>query len=118
MNHMSDAPGIAVAFHLGPKGRSVLPVAVRRAAGLEEGTELVATALGDGRVLLETVDAVRQRVWAGAPALESEPDAAADVRRMRQEDIAVSDAAASRRATHRATSTADPGATLLSKLGL
>lgn len=117
---MTEAIGHAVAFTIGPKGRSVLPVAVRRAAHLEEGTEVVAIALGEGRVLLETVDAVRQRVWAGAPDAEvGGPEATDDVRRMRREDVVVSDAAAARRSAPRTSDRAENrGAALLAKLGL
>lgn len=37
---------------VGPKGRVVIPVEVRRALGLEEGTELAAIVEGDAVVLL------------------------------------------------------------------
>lgn len=122
---MSDVAGHAVVFQIGPKGRSVLPVAVRRASGLEEGSEVVATSLGKGRVLLETVEAVRERVWAGAPDPDASVDSVADVRRMRREDIAISDEAAARRSVagsstpDESSSTPDEnGAALLSRLGL
>ena len=117
---MTEATGHAVAFTIGPKGRSVLPVAIRRAAHFEEGTEVVAIALGEGRVLLETVEAVRQRVWAGAPDPEvGRAEATADVRRMRDEDVAVSDGAAARRSAPLTSDHAeDRGAALLAKLGL
>lgn len=119
MVSMSDAVGHAFAFNIGPKGRSVLPAAVRRAAHFEEGTQVVAIALGEGRVLLETVDAVRQRVWDGAPAAtDGSSDAAADVRRMREDDIAISDAAAARRSATPSDGGEDRGAALLAKLGL
>lgn len=120
MKAMTEELRHAVAFTIGPKGRSVLPAAIRRAAHLEEGTEVVAIALGEGRVLLETVDAVRRRVWAGAPDPEvGGAEATADARRMRDEDVAVSDAAASRRGAPRTSDRAeDHGAALLAKLGL
>lgn len=120
MEGMTDVLGHAFAFNIGPKGRSVLPAAVRRAAHLEEGTQVVAIALGEGRVLLETVDSVRQRVWDGAPSSQGEVgDATADVRRLRQEDIAVSDAAAARRSAAPAGGgSEDRAAALLAKLGL
>ena len=120
---MMDVAGRAVAFQIGPKGRSVLPVAVRRAAGLEEGSDVVAIALGKGRVLLETVDAVRERVWAGAPHPDTSADSVADVRKMRQEDTAISDKAAVRRSvansgTSDSHTSDERGAALLSRLGL
>ena len=115
---MTDGAGQAVAFQIGPKGRSVLPVAVRRAAGFEEGSDVVAVALGKGRVLLETVDAVRERVWAGAPDQDTSVDSVADVRQMRQEDTAISDKAAARRSSAGSSASDERGAALLSRLGL
>jgi AbrB family looped-hinge helix DNA binding protein len=83
-------------FQIGHKGRSVIPAAVRKAAGISEGDELVAVALGEGRVLVETVAAVRKRVWDAAPK-ELTGDPTKDVRDMRLEDTEVSDAAFERR---------------------
>ena len=54
---MSDANVLAV----GPKGRIVIPVDIRRRLGLEEGSELVALIEGDG-VLLLPRDAVKTRL--------------------------------------------------------
>jgi AbrB family looped-hinge helix DNA binding protein len=65
------------AFTIGPKGRVVLPVSVRRAAGIEEGVELVARADGEGRIVLETIDALKSRLWAAMPpADEGDADTA------------------------------------------
>ena len=115
---MTDIAGHAVAFQIGPKGRFVLPVAVRRAACFEEGSDVVAVALGKGRVLLETVDAVRERVWAGAPDHDTSVDSVADVRRTRQEDITISGKAAARRSSADFSASDERGAALLSRLGL
>ena len=46
-----------------PNGRMVVPLEVRRAAGLEHGGKVLARAEG-GRVILETVDAAVARVQA------------------------------------------------------
>lgn len=46
---------------VGPKGRIVIPVAVRRALGLREGSELVALVEGDAVVLLPR-SSVRDRL--------------------------------------------------------
>jgi AbrB family looped-hinge helix DNA binding protein len=54
---MSDTSVVAV----GPKGRVVIPVDIRRRLQLEEGSELVALVEGDG-VLLLPRRAVRQRL--------------------------------------------------------
>lgn len=106
-------------FHVGAKGRVVLPANVRRAAGIGEGAELVARQVGEGQVLLETKEAVRARVWGAAPE-PTDADITADVRAMRAEDVAIGDRNAVRRATL-IGSDADSeavGADLLAQLGL
>jgi AbrB family looped-hinge helix DNA binding protein len=68
---MSDTSTVSI----GPKGRVVIPVELRRQLGLEEGTELVALLEGDG-VLLMPRRAVKRRLrelFAGSPgSLSSE----------------------------------------------
>ena len=54
---MRDTSTLAV----GPKGRVVIPVEIRRQLGLEEGSRLVAMVEGDG-VLLLPRDAVKRRL--------------------------------------------------------
>lgn len=54
---MSDTSVLSV----GPKGRVVIPVEIRRRLRLEEGTQLVALVEGDG-VLLLPRDAVKRRL--------------------------------------------------------
>jgi AbrB family looped-hinge helix DNA binding protein len=54
---MSDTTRLAV----GPKGRVVIPVEIRRRLGLEEGSQLVALVQGEG-VLLLPRDAVKRRL--------------------------------------------------------
>jgi len=56
---MSDTQAVVV----GPKGRVVIPVDIRRALGLEEGSELVAMVEGDAVVLLPR-SAVKARLRA------------------------------------------------------
>jgi AbrB family looped-hinge helix DNA binding protein len=56
---MSDTSLVIV----GPKGRVVIPVEIRRRLGVEEGSELVAVVEGDG-VLLLPRRAVRERLRA------------------------------------------------------
>jgi AbrB family looped-hinge helix DNA binding protein len=54
---------------VGPKGRVVIPVEIRRRLGLEEGSELVAVVEGEGVLLLPRA-AVKRRLrglFAGAP---------------------------------------------------
>lgn len=117
---MSLPPGVVSApFHVGAKGRVVLPAAVRRAANMPEGAEVVARPEGEGRVVIETVDSIRERVWGAAPEA-SGLDITTDVRAMRVEDNHVSDAAFARRATASGSKkdSASAGAALLARLGL
>jgi AbrB family looped-hinge helix DNA binding protein len=120
MGHVSLPSGsVSAAFRVGPKGRIVLPSAVRRAARIEEGAEVVARLLGEGQLLIETKDAVRARVWGAAP----EPaglDTTADVRALRSEDIALVAKNAARQAELSSTEQDSDaaGAALLAHLGL
>lgn len=115
-----DSAGVASgSFRVGEKGRVVLPVAVRRAAGIGAEDEVVARSDGQGRLVIETVASIKARVRAAAPA-PSGLDTVADVREMRQGDVALSDAAAARRPSPKA-SEADSdavGAALIARLGL
>jgi AbrB family looped-hinge helix DNA binding protein len=54
---MSDTNVLLV----GPKGRVVIPVEIRRRLGLEEGSQLVALVEGDGVLLLPRA-AIKQRL--------------------------------------------------------
>jgi len=117
---MSLPPGVVSGpFHVGAKGRVVLPAAVRRAAGIEEGDQVVARPAGEGRVVIETVRSIRERVWAAAPDA-SGLDTTTEVRAMRAEDNDVSDQGFARRAAVNGSETdsAAAGAALLARLGL
>lgn len=120
MGPMSSLPGVVTtSFHVGAKGRVVLPAALRRAADIEEGAELVARLVGRGQLLLETKDAVRARVWEAAPQ-SSGLDVTRDVREMRSEDVERESSNAARReealGSHADSDAA--GAALLAHLGL
>lgn len=49
------------------KGRVVLPVALQRACGFGPGDELVVRPIGPGRFVVESTNAVLERIWSGAP---------------------------------------------------
>jgi AbrB family looped-hinge helix DNA binding protein len=51
----------AIPVRVGPKGRVVVPAAIRRALGIEEGTELMAS-VDDGRIVLTTRLAALRRL--------------------------------------------------------
>ncbi len=117
---MNPPPSVVSApLRVGAKGRVVLPAAVRRAANITEGAEVVARPAGEGRVVIETVDSIRERVWGAAPDATG-LDTTTDVRAMRDDDNHVSDAAFARRAPNLGTETesAAAGAALLDRLGL
>lgn len=119
VTHESPGRSVTSSFHVGAKGRVVLPAAIRRAAHIGEGDELVARLVGEGQLLLETKDAVRARVWGAAP----QPiglDAAADVRAMRTQDVALESRNEARReaAEGSATESDEAGAALLAHLRL
>lgn len=105
-------------FSIGVKGRVVLPVAIRRAAHIGEGEQVVARPDGEGRIVIETVASIRARVWAAAPQ-PGGLDVTEDVRTMRGEDDQVSDEAAARRGDAGSdVDSATAGAKLLAHLGL
>lgn len=65
------------------KGRTVLPVGLQRACGFAPGAKLVATPLGRGCFVVETREAVLERIWAGIPQ-NTTTDGVADLARWRQ----------------------------------
>ena len=58
---------MAHSVRIGAKGRVVLPAAIRAETRLKEGDELVVTA-ADGRIVMETPDAIKARLRAAAAA--------------------------------------------------
>ncbi|MFI6276870.1 AbrB/MazE/SpoVT family DNA-binding domain-containing protein [Streptomyces sp. NPDC050988] len=73
---------------VGPRGRVTVPVALQRAAGLAEGDEVIIRVVSPGVVIVETPQAIKDRIRAGNPAT-AEPDsydAAADVRALRDSE--------------------------------
>jgi AbrB family looped-hinge helix DNA binding protein len=120
MSSMSPTRVVASsALHVGVKGRVVLPAAVRRAAHLEEGAEVVARADGEGRVVIETVASVRERIWNAAPQ-PTGADTVADVRELRDADELLCAANMARQARELGSEqdSAAAGAALLAHLGL
>jgi bifunctional DNA-binding transcriptional regulator/antitoxin component of YhaV-PrlF toxin-antitoxin module len=49
-------------FEIDAKGRAVIPVAVRRAAGAEEGQTMQAQGEAPGGIVLETPEVIQARV--------------------------------------------------------
>lgn len=80
------------------KGRVVLPVALQRACGFAPGAELVARPIGKGTFVVESTDAVLERIWSRLPegasgdavgALEDWRAASGEVRRAALESPAL-----------------------------
>lgn len=65
------------------KGRTVLPVGLQRACGFAPGAKLVARPLGRGCFVVETREAVLERIWAGN-SQNTTADGVADLARWRQ----------------------------------
>lgn len=78
------------------KRRVALPTALLDAAGIQTSSRLLAYAEAPGRFVIETpeaaVTAASQRIWADLGPIDSEYDATADVRAMRDEDRRIADA--------------------------
>ncbi|WP_405856892.1 AbrB/MazE/SpoVT family DNA-binding domain-containing protein [Streptomyces sp. NBC_01515] len=70
---------------VGPRGRVTVPVALQRAVGLAEGDEVIIRAVGPGVVIVETPQAIKDRIRAGIPGTvdPGSLDAAAEVRALR-----------------------------------
>ncbi|WP_244789587.1 AbrB/MazE/SpoVT family DNA-binding domain-containing protein [Streptomyces sp. BJ20] len=73
---------------VGPRGRVTVPVALQRAVGLTEGAEVILRALRPGVVIMETPQAIKDRIRAGIPpTAETEYfDAVGDIRTLRDVD--------------------------------
>lgn len=83
------------------------------------GDIVVAYAEAPGRIVLETREAIQERVWSFAPRGESTTDATVDTRAMRDEDNAIADANFERRAQEVTEEhAANAGRALLDALGL
>lgn len=49
------------------KGRAVLPVGLQKACGFAPGDDLVARPLGEGRFIVESTNAIMERIWSQVP---------------------------------------------------
>jgi AbrB family looped-hinge helix DNA binding protein len=62
---------MAHSVRIGAKGRVVLPAALRAETHLNEGDEVIVTA-ADGRIVMETPDAIKARLRAAAAAARTD----------------------------------------------
>jgi AbrB family looped-hinge helix DNA binding protein len=70
---MIDMVRESVAAVVGKKGRVVIPVSIRRAAGLSEGTEIVTWVDDVGRVIIDTPSSIKARIRQRAAAGKKMP---------------------------------------------
>lgn len=70
-------------FEVKEKGRAVLPVGLRNECGFDVGVRVIAHAVGPGRAILETADAVIDRIWSGVPGHST--DGVEELKRWRAE---------------------------------
>lgn len=104
---------------VGPKGRTVLPAAARREAGVEVGKELVVVEAARGRITLATREAIETEVWASSDARVGATDAVVEVRQMRARDNTLGERATTwPLVTGSDDEAAEAGAALLGSLGL
>ena len=108
---------VSAALTLDRKGRAVLPASVRRAAGVDEESTLVAWVAAEGTIVIETPEAVQARVWAAASAA-GDLNATAAIREVRVEDARNSDENFARRAAAGDSDSDAVGAALLADLRL
>ena len=109
MWHMGDF----VTLRIGPKNRIVLPASLRDQAEVGIGSELVGHVDERGRIVLETPDSVRARVWDFAPQVSG--DSMADIAAARSGDVLLD---RHLREGSAKTPTAGAASSLLSELGL
>lgn len=70
------------------KGRVVLPVALQRLCEFAPGDELVARPLGKGRFMVESADAILDRIWSQLPDGDADGDESSDLATWRAESDA------------------------------
>lgn len=67
------------------KGRVVLPVALQRLCEFAPGDELVARPLGKGQFMVESADAILDRMWSRLPDAGADADESSDLETWRAE---------------------------------
>lgn len=104
------------------KRRLSVPSQLLDEAGIPATSRLIAHMEAPGRFVIETpeaaVAAAGARIWASFDAVETDRDATADVRAMRDDDNVISDTNAAARSDHSAAAVEEAGRHLLAALGL
>ncbi len=117
-NMTADSGFVTASFHLGPKGRAVIPVALRRAARIAEDDNLIAHVNDLGQIVIESEATIKERLWAAAGAPARGADPVAEIRAMRREDVKITDHNQARRSTAGGDSSDERSEALLAHLGL
>jgi bifunctional DNA-binding transcriptional regulator/antitoxin component of YhaV-PrlF toxin-antitoxin module len=73
-------------FEVKAKGRAVLPAGLRTACGFEPGTRLHARPTGPGQAVVETTDAILNRIWSANISVDT--DGVDTVKAWRSEEAA------------------------------
>lgn len=100
------------------KGRTVLPVGLQHACGFSAGAALMARPLGPGRFIVETEDAILDRIWSRLPTERSETDAVEDLARWRETAAAERQTSLETPELGSEADSPEAGARLLQALGL
>lgn len=94
---------------VGPRGRVTVPAAIQRAVGLTEGDEVIIRAVGPGVVVVETPQAVLDRIRAGMQSAGPDSaDALTEIRALRDADTERIDRLAPQEPLHQPESGAGP----------
>lgn len=97
-------------FEVKAKGRVVLPAGLRTVCGFEPGTRVSARPIGRGQAILETTDAVLERIRSYGP--DHETDGVEELRRWRDAE------AGAERAEISSDNPDETGAATLEALGI
>lgn len=67
--HRNDKVTLMATYRLSvkDKGRTVLPAALQRECGFAPGSELLARPIGNGQFIVESAEAVLERIWSQLP---------------------------------------------------
>lgn len=79
-------------FEVKAKGRAVIPAGLRAACGFEPGTMLHARPLGPGQAVIETSEAILDRIWAANTSTEADAGGVEDLAAWRANEVIGSDA--------------------------
>ena len=104
-------------FEVKAKGRAVIPAGLRSACGFEPGTMLHARPLGPGQAVVETSEAILERIWSANTSPEADTGGVEDLAAWRANEVLGSNASPDAEAGSPEPLT-DAGRATLAALGL